>query len=232
MKRIWVTRASPGAEETAGRLRALGFEPLIAPLLRVRAIDQGPIDLSGIGALAFTSANGVAAFAELSTERSLAVFAVGAATARAARERGFATVVSTDGDVAALAQRILAHGPRVGAVLHPAAAEPAGDLVGDLTARGVLARALAVYETLTQTLDAGTGALIPTLDAVLLHSPRAARALSDYLTGHPAPRLTAVCLSPAVAAPLATVELAGVAVAAGPNEAALLERLAESLAAG
>ena len=84
---IWVTRAQPGAGATADRLRSMSFEPLVAPLLEVRPLAGGPIDLTGVTALAFTSANGVAAFAVRSEERSMPVFAVGGATAEAASAR-------------------------------------------------------------------------------------------------------------------------------------------------
>ena len=82
---------------------ALGFEPVVAPLLTVRALGEGPIDLAGVGAIAFTSANAVAAFAARSPARSLPVFAVGESTAAAARSAGFRAVLSTEGDVNALA---------------------------------------------------------------------------------------------------------------------------------
>ena len=89
--RIWITRAEPGASRTAEKLRALGHEPVVAPLLQARPLP-GEIGLTGVGALAFTSANGVNAFAERSPERSLPVFAVGDATAAAAHKAGFAEV--------------------------------------------------------------------------------------------------------------------------------------------
>ena len=56
---VWVTRAQPGAAATAERLRAMGYEPLVAPLLEVRTLPGGPIDLTGVAALAFTSASGI-----------------------------------------------------------------------------------------------------------------------------------------------------------------------------
>jgi uroporphyrinogen-III synthase len=203
----------------------MGYEPLVAPLLEVRPLPGGPIDLAGVGALAFTSANGVTAFAVRSGERGLPVFAVGGATAAAAREAGFARVSSAEGDVAALAAAIAAHAPFGGDVLHPAAAEPAGDLISALGALGVPARALTAYETVARTPDAETTARIPALAAVLLHSPKAARVLADHLARHPAPKLTALCLSEAVAGPLPTTGLAAVRAAAEPNEAALLALL-------
>ena len=224
---VWVTRAQPGAQATAGRLRAMGLEPLVAPLLEVRRLPGGPIDLAGVGALAFTSANGVAAFAARSAERALPVFAVGAATAAAASAAGFAQVISGDGDVAALASIIAARAPFVGEVLHPGAVELAGDLVAALNALGAPARDLAVYETVARPPDARTSALIPALDAVLLHSPRAARALAAHLAEHPAPGLAAYCLSDAVAAPLLASGLGGVRAAPAPTEAALLALLGD-----
>jgi uroporphyrinogen-III synthase len=68
--------------------------------------------VSGVGALAFTSVNGVEAFAARSAWRETRVFAVGAATAAAARAAGFADIVSSEGGVTALAG-----GDRAGATL-------------------------------------------------------------------------------------------------------------------
>ena len=228
-RRIWVTRASPGAEATAARLAARGFQPLVDPLLEVRDLSPA-IDLDGVAALAFTSVNGVAAFARLSDQRDRPVFTVGDRTARAAREAGFADVASADGDVAALAALILDRAAGLdGAVLHPSALEPAGDLLSPLAAAGLSARRLAVYEALDRDPSSSTLAALDGLDAVLLHSPRAARTLSAWLTRHPAPRLAAVCLSPAVAAPLGTLVQAGrlksVTSAPHPDETALLNLL-------
>ncbi len=134
-QKIWITRAQPGAEVTAERVRALGHEAVIAPLLQVHALPNAQVDLAGVAALAFTSANGVRAFADLSPERAIRVFAVGAATAQAARAAGFKLVLSADGNVEALAEGIgQRRGELRGAVLHPGAADLAGDLVGALEA--------------------------------------------------------------------------------------------------
>jgi uroporphyrinogen-III synthase len=213
--RIWVTRAEPGAGRTAQRLRALGHEPLVAPVLEVHSLSP-EIDLGGVGALAFTSANGVRAFAGLSRDRGLPVFAVGGATSEAARGAGFASVLSADGDVEALARAIAdSSGMLAGAVLHPGAAEPAGDLIGALTALGIAARAITVYET--RILPA---AVPPGAEALLIHSPKAAEAVAGAGIGE----LTAYCISQAAAQPLAG-RVKHAAVAAEPNEAKLLSLL-------
>jgi uroporphyrinogen-III synthase len=228
-RRIWVTRASPGAEATAARLAAMGLAPLVAPLLEVR--DLSPeVDLDGVAALAFTSVNGVAAFARLHGDRDRPVFAVGDRTARAASEAGFMAVASADGDVEALAALILREAARLdGALLHPSALEPAGDLVSRLAATGVRARRLAVYETVDRDPSPAILAGLDDLEAVLLHSPRAARVLVPWLAERPAPHLRALCLSPTVARPLGDLvqarRLGCVTSAPHPNETALLDLL-------
>lgn len=222
-QRIWITRTQPGAEATAERVRAMGHDAVVAPLLAVRQVTDAQIDLKGVAALAFTSANGVRAFAEQSGERSLRVFAVGAATAQAARAAGFHTVLSADGDVDALAEGIAARrGQLRGAVLHPGAAEPAGDLAGALEKHGVEARRVILYETGPVKLSAEETDRLLKSDAALLHSPRAAKALAQLLKSHPQPNLRALGLSKAVLKPLARTPLAAKACPPFPLEAALL----------
>ena len=221
---IWITRAQPGADQTAERVRALGHEPLVAPLLEVRAMAPDGIDLSGVGALAFTSANGVKAFTDLSQSRDLRVFAVGAATARAARQAGFRNVLSSDGDVAALADGIAARKGelRGGVVLHPGAAEPAGDLGGQLANHGVLLRQVALYDTAAAELSDQDRARLPEAHIALLHSPKAAKVLARLLKEAPLPNLRVLALSKAVLQPLSRTKLAAKAFAPFPLEAALL----------
>lgn len=222
-QRIWITRTQPGADATAERVRALGHEAIIAPLLAVRRIADAEIDLKGVGALAFTSANGVRAFAELCGERDLRVFAVGAATAQAARAVGFHTVLSADGDVEALAEGIASRRSQMrGVVLHPGAAEPAGDLAGALEKHGIPARRAILYETGPVSLTEAEAQSLVKADAALLHSPRAAKALAAVLKQHPAPSLRALGLSKAVMRPLSRTPLAAKAFPPFPLEAALL----------
>jgi uroporphyrinogen-III synthase len=228
-QKIWITRAQPGAEVTAERVRALGHEAIVAPLLAVKPLADVEVDLGGVAALAFTSANGVRAFADLSGERNLRVFAVGAATANAARAAGFRLVLSADGDVEALAEGIAKRrGELRGAVLHSGAAEPAGDLVGALNALGVEARQLVLYETTPVKLPAETAGQLVQADAVLLHSPKAAQVLAGVLKAHPAPALRALGLSKAVVKPLARAKVGAKAFPPMPLEAALLNLIDRS----
>ena len=220
---VWITRARPGALATAERVRALGFEALVDPLLVVETLDAH-IDLSHVKALAFTSANGVEAFARLSDVRGLPVFAVGRATAKAAHVEGFAAVSSADGDVEDLCALIAAGAS--GPVLWAGAKEPAGDLVGMLRGCGVMATGVAVYETLDRIPSAEILARLDAPLTALVHSPRAARVLAGVLGEKPVPDLRALCLSEAVAAPLmGMIDPGSVTFAPRPDESALLELL-------
>lgn len=227
LPRLWVTRARPGAEKTAARLRALGWNPLVSPLLAIRRLKPR-IDLAGVGALAFTSRNGVAAFAALSPRREGPVFTVGDATAEAARQAGFSDVRSAGGDVNDLAALIIqAHDRVSGAVLIAGAREPAGDLPGALSAQDVRARSAVVYAAVPAPGGRGLAALrAGALDGVLVHSPRAGRRLAALASGltlnTPAP---VHCISEAAAAPLKDLPAFAPTVAAHPDEAALLSLL-------
>ncbi|HEY1425793.1 MAG TPA: uroporphyrinogen-III synthase, partial [Caulobacteraceae bacterium] len=197
------------------------------PLLEVRPIERPDLDLAGVSALAFTSANAVAAFVACSPERGLRVFAVGDATAAAARSARFASVLSAQGDVAALAAALATRRRELpGAILYPAAAEPAQDLAGALAAVGLVVRQVAVYETALTPPPASVIERLPEIEAVLLHSAKAARALAAVLKAHPAPELAAYCLSPQIARSLTRAGLAAALSAAQPNETALMTLLA------
>jgi uroporphyrinogen-III synthase len=220
---VWVTRARPGADATAAKVRALGLEVVVEPLLEVRPADDAPIDLTGVSAIAFTSANAVAAFAERSPERALRVFAVGDATAAAALAQRFASVLSARGDVQALAAALATRKRELpGLILYPAAAEPAQDLAGALEAVGLQVRQVTLYETVALEPSKALVERLPEIDAVMIHSAKAAKVLAVFLKAHPAPSLTAFCLSRQIARSLGRAGLAAVLSADAPNEAALL----------
>lgn len=227
---IWVTRTAPSAHATAARLEAIGCAPRVAPLLAVRRSSETP-DLTGVGALAFTSAHGVAAFAARCGDRSLRVFCVGDGTAEAARATGFDRVCSAAGALDDLVRLIVSATASIeGVVLRPGAARPAGDLVGRLALQGVPARSAAVYATTPAPLR---GELVriwrqpDDIAAILLYSRRAAQRLADLCAGLRPPPGVAICISQAAADPLRGLGLAAVVVAARPTEAAMMACVGE-----
>jgi uroporphyrinogen-III synthase len=153
---------------------------------------------------------------------------VGAATATAARQAGFVNVHAGPSDVAALAAEIVERRRDVqGEVLHASAAEPAGDLASALEAAGVALRSVTLYQTVVA--DPPSPALLERLrgaQAVLLHSPKAARTLASLSA--PSLDLSAahlLGLSPACLAPLADVPAASRLSAKTPTDADLLALL-------
>jgi uroporphyrinogen-III synthase len=219
---VWIARAEPGASETAARLLTLGHTALVDPVLTVRAVTDH-IAFDGMGAIAFTSRNGVDAFARLSTARDLPVFAVGDATADAARAVGFGDVRSAEGDVEALARLIgETHDPAKGAVLCIGPTEPSADLGRLLGPYKLNAASLAVYETgaaqPTQAL-----ARLAEIGTVLVHSPKAAQCLAELLDPASTRHLAFACISAKAAAPLLAAGYEKVAHALFPDEAALLK---------
>lgn len=226
IRRVWVTRAEPGAARTADRLTALGFTPLVVPLLTLAplpgALDAAP-DPAAVAVLALTSPNGVEAFAPLIPRfRDHPVFAVGDATAEAARAAGFADVRSASGDIHALARLIAAEAPP-GPLLAPGAREPAGDLPALLPDRPV--QRLPVYAAFETHAPAPA-----TFDAVMLHSPRAARALAADLPRAASSGRIAICISEAAATPLHPFDFAEIRIAAAPDEPAMLSALGKPAA--
>lgn len=217
--RVAITRMMPEGAATAERVRALGHEVLLAPLLSVepRAFDT---NLDGVQALFFTSTTGVRAFVHATPDRSARVMAVGDTTADAALAAGFADVTSADGDVialAALATRTL--DPKAGPVVHVAGAQVAGDLVNQLRATGFEADWRVGYEAIAAATLPDAFARNP--DIVLFHSARAAEAF--VALGAPrSAEMIAGCFSQAVADAAARVPWKRIIVAPKPREEALL----------
>ena len=89
--RILVTRPEPDASLTAERLRAMGYEVLVAPMLET-VFSTEPLDDVSNADLVVTSRNGVRALAKLASSEVLeatTLYTVGDATAELARDVGF-----------------------------------------------------------------------------------------------------------------------------------------------
>lgn len=231
---VLVTRSPADAAELVGELKARGHDGLVEPMFEIVSLRQHPAALSlaldGTQALLFTSANGVRAFAEQAASRSLPAFAVGDATAEAARAAGFGEVESAGGNVENLADLVIDRlDPAQGALFHAAGSQLAGDLKGALSDAGFEVRRLMLYEARpsTQLSDATTATLrAGAFDAVLFFSPRSAstfvRLLTEAGMQGACRRSHAVCLSPAVATEVESLAWRGIHVAERPNTAALL----------
>ena len=177
------------------------------------------------------------AFAELSHRRDLGVLAVGDATASAARSAGLrrgrerrrrCPRPGPAGDAAPEAAG--------GLLFHAAGSAVAGDLADILAADGFDLRRRMLYESATATaLSPETIAALKQgrIDLVLLFSPRTAVTFTELAQAAAvdASRLTALCLSPAVATAVSGLAWKKVEVAEKPDLPSLLALVDKRLAA-
>ena len=224
---VFVTRPAHQAAALAAEVERRGFTAILAPVLDFRITEGPALDVDGLAGIAVTSANGVEALATRTTRRDTRVFAVGAATAEAARAAGFTHVETAEGTARALATFIAARvKPGDGAILYPAGADTAFDLIGALEPARITVLQVRAYEmpvapnlpkAARDVLDSGGPAI------ALLMSVRTANAFGD-LAGA-LKNVTALCLSDAVAAAARGFGFAAVLAAREPNQTALLDLL-------
>lgn len=233
--RVLVTRPREDAAGFVAALEARGHAAVLEPLLSVvpREPTDWPPGHERTQALLVTSANGLRAFAGADPRRALPVYAVGEASAAAARAAGFRTVFAAAGTVDDLAALVAGHAdPAAGPLLHPAAGVLAGDLQGALATQGFAVLRVVLYDARpavalspesTRAINEGV------IDVVSLFSPRTAATFASLTEAAglvPAcARMAALCLSPNVAAAVADLGWRRVAVAERPDQAALLRAL-------
>ncbi|MEM9939148.1 MAG: uroporphyrinogen-III synthase [Pseudomonadota bacterium] len=236
---VIITRAHPGAEDTAKAVAALGFKSVLSPMLTLQR-DTGiklpaPERLAG---LVFTSANGVRFYADAEQSRALPAWCVGPATAEAARLNGFESVHESAGDSVALAHFIAANTkPEARPLLHVANAAATGELKQTLDTLGFKTEFAPLYHALpvTSLPDETVDALAPGKRAILLiHSRKGADA---FMAAAKDVSLTSVCaavISARAAAPLKAADMDKVEISEAPNEDGLiaaLKHLAATLSA-
>jgi uroporphyrinogen-III synthase len=228
--RVLLTRPRQQAEATAARLRELGHEPILAPLLSIRPSCErppaGPYD-----ALIVTSANAVPALEPFETKTR--VFAVGTRTADAARSSGFREVFAAEGDAASLSSlivRSLSSGARL---LHLAGRDHKAEPRASLLAAGFAVETFIAYEAQPATAlphELRDAMLGEGIDAALHYSRRtveaaialcAAAGLIDRFLA-----LRHACLAEDVALPLRERGVRRLILARAPEEASLLSALA------
>lgn len=221
---VLITRPLPVATDTARRVTALGFTPLVSPVLETTLYPAGLPGPDGMQALLLTSANAVPAVSP--DYHHLPVFAVGSATAAAARAAGFSRVTSAAGgvaDLAALVRRLC--DPDRGSLLFPGAARLAVDIAKPLRTAGFRVIRRVVYRTdpaAELTLAAREALGAGGVTAALFFSPASVRAFVGLVRGVLPPTcvatVDAIAISAAVAAALAPLPWQRIRVASLPNQ--------------
>jgi uroporphyrinogen-III synthase len=231
--RLLVTRPEAEGERTAARLRALGHEVWLAPLLRIEPVPDLTFGAGSWAGVAFTSANAVRAIAShprLTELTALSAYTVGARTREAAATAGFFRTLSAEGDVEDLVRLVEANADDPLPILYFAGSERAGDLAAALAPTGRSVESVIAYRArLVSDFDADVRDAIAAgrIESVLHYSARSAAAFlaAADSTGviEFAKGAKHFCLSARVAAPLAAAGARNVSIAAAPNESALID---------
>ncbi|WP_404423186.1 uroporphyrinogen-III synthase [Thalassospira australica] len=233
------TRPETDSQDLEAALLARDYRLLSAPMLRIEfpACPNG-LDLAGVQALIFTSANGVRAFARQNSDRHYPALCVGDATAHMARRAGFTDIQSANGDIEDLAGLIARHiDPKRGVLFHPAARKVAGDLGELLRGRNFDIRRQTVYDAVPSDRlpdDVITAIAAHHIDAVLFFSPRTAESFVKLIERHKLEKdlvdTRAICLSKAVQDRLDVLTWHKTEVAKYPTQEYLLSALDNAFA--
>ncbi|WP_088189873.1 uroporphyrinogen-III synthase [Sphingobium sp. Z007] len=194
MSRVLILRPEPAAGRTAAKAATLGLDARVHPLFAPQPVEWTPPEPADFDALLLTSAHGVRlAGPGLATYYGLPTYAVGAFTAQALRDAGFADVVAGFGDGSAIAARIAADGHR--RLLHLG-----GTTVAPMAADGIDVTRIAVYSMVGLPPDPALIADAAPGSVVLVHSPRAGERLAAQIDLEARASLHIVAISPAALA--------------------------------
>ncbi len=224
---VLITRTAPGAAQTGARLSALGYVPIIAPMLVVTSTRQPVPALDGVQALIATSAHGVRAMATLPDAKNLPLFCLSGASANAATELGLAPRIC-DGGGQQLADFVIkALSPKRGAIMWVRGAHFAFDMAAKLTTTGFEVHAWEAYTANAQHMlgDMAERALrTASIKAVLFHSARGAAVFADITAGLGVElrAIKAIAISEQAAKPIADAGFGLVCHAAQSTEEALM----------
>ena len=233
---VIITRAQPGADQTAERVRALGHTTIVSPALDLFARDEPLPDLAMMAGLVFTSANGVRFFAQASEVRDLPAWCVGPATAAEALREGFSPVHESSGNAQDLAHYIAHHwsgGDKP--LLHIANAAAKGELRTALETEGFAVAFLPLYEARRADVlsPEALAAITSGQRAVVLgHSAKGMEAFASLAAPLDLSETEFVVISKNAASPLETIATAGVHIVDHPDEDHLISVLERVLDRG
>jgi uroporphyrinogen-III synthase len=205
---LLILRPERGAIATVKRAEALGLSPLIRSLFTVEPRAWDAPDPTLFDSLLLTSANAVRyGGGAVGLYRNLPVFAVGAATAQAARDAGFGTVIEGTGNAADALRALGRAGQSQPLHLAGEDRKPYPHLPFTVTTR-------VVYRAAPADIALPTGRY-----AALVHSARAAVRFAELC---PSPKLVDVV---AISAPVAETAGTGwrsLTIASEPTDNAML----------
>jgi uroporphyrinogen III methyltransferase/synthase len=252
-RRVLVTRSDEQAGDLAQALASEGALPVVVPMIALLPPeDPGPLDaalerIARYDAVVFTSSNAVRFMAARARQRGIdlaladrTAFCVGPATGDAARAAGFAAqaLPARRGDAEALLELLRGFAPQGRRFLLPRSALASDALREGLRRAGAEVDSPIAYRTLPAEVDADAlraDLRAGSFTALTFASPSAVRhfaALLDAPALAAARRAAVAAIGPVTARALAQVGLPPDVIAAEASPRALVQALAEHVAAG
>lgn len=211
---LLVTRPEPGNSATMTRATALGLDAHAMPLFAARALPWTAPAPQDFDAILLTSAQAVRlAGPQLTRLALLPVYAVGSATAEAAKAAGLTVVQTGAADAQSLLDRMASGKPA--RILWLCGRERS-----EFDPRGSALESVACYAVDAVEPSPAWAQLVAAPAVLLAHSARAAQRIAD-LVGPQRTHLVLVAISPSVAA-AAGAGWAEVAASAQPTDAGML----------
>jgi len=231
--KILVTRPLEESRATAKALGDLGYDAHIAPMFEIiLCADSAPIKSNTQGII-FTSKTAVRAFCENHATRDLPAWCVGDETESAAKQAGFGTTHSADGDSIALGRKLIEeYDPKRGTLIRIAGDNTPGKLDDLLREKGFNLERHTLYQVRPiERFDEATATLIAqkAIDGVMFFSPFTAQIFTGCAAkaglAEACRALTAWCISDETARALGALPFRHRIVAPRPTRSALLSLL-------
>ena len=228
--RLLLTRPRTSNDRLAALLREHGHQVSLEPLLTLEFLPLGTVDCSVLQAVVATSSNALRAIGPGSELVKLPLYAVGAATARTGREKGFASVEAGQAGARELAALLTARlRPGAGSILYLRGEDIAFDLETSLRSAGFNVESRKVYRAVPAgelSAAALSGLAGGKIDGVVLLSPRTTETYVHLARQagllERVRTLAHFCLSQRVAEPLARIEVNVIRVPARPTSQELV----------
>lgn len=181
MRRLLVLRPEPGASATVAKARERGLDVIAVPLFEIEPVPCEAPEAAGFDGLLLTSANAVRCGGDqLEMLRGLKAYAVGDATAGAARDAGFDIAATGDAGI----DRLLGSIEPDLRLLH---------LCGDDRREPDGARQRITHVTVYRSKPVDAPELGDTKGAVaLIHSPRAGRRFAELVGDRGTTKIAAI----------------------------------------
>ena len=211
MTKVWITRTLPAADESASNWGEAGFEPILAPLLKIEAVAHEPLPKTET--LIFTSKNAIDHIV-CAGQRAICV---GDATAEKARTAGYSNVISVDGtstDITAWVKDTL---QKTEPLCHVSGWHVRGRIAEDLQSLGYSARRVKVYRSVPRPVWPSEA-----FSMVAFYSPLAAKTFAELAKTRDVTELEAICISEATAKELGDLYLKSKYFPARPREDELI----------